>query len=361
MTEKEQQVLATIRQNPLISQKELGQLLGMSREAAANHIMNLTRKGFIRGKGYLLNDPLEVLVVGGCNLDIQGIPHQQGQPGDSLPGQVAMTPGGVGRNIAENIARLGHEVRLISAVGEDDAGQQLLSATADAGVDVSAIRALSGERSPVYLSILDSKHELVQAINDMAVIEQLTPEYLSTHTSSLNHSRALVVDANLTPEALAYLLDRADIPPVFADCVSASKADRLKPWLHKIHTLKPNAMEASLLWGQNIETEDDLRGCADWFHHQGVSQIFISLGEKGLFASNGQEQILLPAEAVNVISVAGAGDALMAGLIHSHLQGRSLKDTARTAQICACLALEYHATINPAISAGAVNQKLHSL
>ena len=160
MTEKEQLILATIRQNPLISQKALGEQLGMSREAAANHIMNLTRKGFIRGKGYLLNDPLEVMVVGGCNLDIQGIPAKQGQPGDSLPGQVAMTPGGVGRNIAENIARLGHDVRLVSAVGEDDAGQQLLTATAEAGVDISAIKAFPGHRSPVYLSILDSEHEL---------------------------------------------------------------------------------------------------------------------------------------------------------------------------------------------------------
>ncbi|CAM3743242.1 PfkB family carbohydrate kinase [Parendozoicomonas haliclonae] len=360
MTEKEKLILSAIRQNPLISQKELGQQSGMSREAVAHHIMNLTRKGFIRGKGYLLNNPLEVLVIGGCNLDIQGIPLQHGQAGDSLPGTVTMTPGGVGRNIAENLARLGHQVRLISAVGEDDAGKQLIQATRSAGVDTSSIKAFSGFRSPVYLSVLDPEHELLQAINDMSVTEQMTPEFLAGCTPDLHLSQALIIDTNLSEATLTYLFQRQDLPPVFADCVSAAKAERLKPWLHRIHTLKPNRMEASLLWGQEIQSEADLPACANWFHEQGISQLFISLGEEGLYASRSDEQVLLPPEQITVASVAGAGDALMAGLVHSWINHQPLVNTARIAQACACLALEHHGTNNPALSAETIEQRINA-
>ncbi|PVZ68377.1 PfkB family carbohydrate kinase [Pelagibaculum spongiae] len=358
MTEREQQILALIRQNPLISQKVLGEHLGISREAAASHIMNLTRKGYVRGKGYLLNDPLEVMVIGGCNLDIQGIPAKAGIAGDSLPGQVSMTPGGVGRNIAENIARLSHEVRMVSVVGADEAGQQLIAATADAGVDVSSIRQLSGRRTSVYLSILDHQHELVQAINDMDTINDLTPEVLADQASSIGHSKALVIDANLTSAALEYLFTRKPLAPVFADCVSASKAEKLKPWLNRIHCLKPNVMEAELLWGKPVKDQQDLKNCAQWFHAQGVAKIFISLGGDGLFASDGQQQLMIKPKPCKVISVSGAGDALMAGLVHSHLKNLDLNQTVDTAQACAAMALTYHSTVNPALSAAAVKRQL---
>ena len=364
MTEREQQVLSAIRHNPLISQKALGKQLGISREAAANHIMNLIRKGFIRGKGYLLNELLEVIVLGACSLDIQGTPHKKGLPGDSIPGQVTMTPGGVGRNIAENIARLGHSVRMLSVVGRDKAGQQVLSATAAAGVDISTIVQLAENPTPIYLSILDRHNEMVQAINDMALIEQLTPKLLTPHTNSLQHTRALVVDANLPEDTLENLLATPQLPPVFADCVSASKVERLKPWLKYIHCLKPNKMEAGLLWGQTIETQADLTACAQWFHEQGVKLLVISLGSDGVFASTTQssslEQLHIPAPATQAISVSGAGDALMAGLVHSFLQNLDLQETIATAQICAAIALEYHGTINPALTADAVSQRLQN-
>lgn len=359
MTEREQQILSAIRQNPLISQKALGEQLGISREAAANHIMNLTRKGYIRGKGYLLNELLEVMVIGGCSLDIQGTPHKKGLPGDSLPGTITMTPGGVGRNIAENIARLGHSVRMVSAVGRDEAGQQILSATTAAGVDISAIEQLAEHPTPTYLSILDDRHELVQAINDMVLVEQLTPELLAPHTNSLQHCRAVVVDANLPETTLESLFTTQQLPPVFADCVSASKVNRLKPWLNKIYSLKPNRMEAGLLWGHTIQNDDDLQQCAQWFHEQGVQQLVISLGSDGVFASSaGQPHLFMPAPATSATSVSGAGDALMAGLVHSFLNNLDLPQTAATAQACAAIALEYHGTINPALTATAVSLRL---
>ena len=361
MTGREQQILALIRSNPLISQKALGDELGISREAVANHVMNLTRKGYIRGKGYLLNDILDVAVIGGCNLDIQGIPHKAGMPGDSLPGEVTMTPGGVGRNIAENLARLGHQTRLISVVGGDDAGDRLLTATSEAGVDIASVHRLHNRRSPVYLSVLDDQHDLVQAINDMDQMSCLTADVLAEHTPSLRQCQAIVVDANVSPDTLEYLFSRPQLPAVFADCVSASKAERLKPWLPQIHCLKPNKLEASLLWGHAIDSQKDLEACADWFHTQGVQRIFISLGNEGLFASNGQQQITVVPAPVNIVSCSGAGDALMAGLVHSHLNQLDLQQTTSFAQACAALALEHHSTINPAISADIIQNKLRNL
>ena len=74
-----------------------------------------------------------VAVVGGANMDIVARTHGDGLTGDSVPGQIHCSPGGVARNVAENLARLGHSTHLISGVGDDEFGRSLRLATEAAG------------------------------------------------------------------------------------------------------------------------------------------------------------------------------------------------------------------------------------
>ena len=101
MTQRENEILEILRSNPLISQKDLADRLHITRSSVAGHIMNLTNKGHIKGKGYILKEKDYVLVIGGANMDIQGFPQKQLISGDSNPGTVKVSCGGVGRNIAE--------------------------------------------------------------------------------------------------------------------------------------------------------------------------------------------------------------------------------------------------------------------
>ena len=119
ITERERQLLGWIAENPLISQQELANKAGITRSSVAVHISNLMKKGIIQGKGYILQMNPYVVVVGGVNIDIAGIPSQPLVPRDSNPGLVRMSLGGVGRNIAHNLSLLGVEVKFITAFGED--------------------------------------------------------------------------------------------------------------------------------------------------------------------------------------------------------------------------------------------------
>ena len=119
MASREQQVLTLIREDPMTPQQAIAAKLGISRSAVAGHIMNLSNKGLIKGRGYVLSDAPFVSVIGGANIDIHGRSTQALRSNDSNPGDVHISAGGVARNIAENLARLGADTRLISAVGDD--------------------------------------------------------------------------------------------------------------------------------------------------------------------------------------------------------------------------------------------------
>ena len=126
MTEREQEILALLRQDPMIAQQELADRLGISRSALASHISSLMRQGYVKGRDYLLREGPYAVVIGGANMDICGCSHDNLRIGDSNPGKVRTSAGGVGRNIAENLARLGTDTRLLSAVGNDQYGHHLL-------------------------------------------------------------------------------------------------------------------------------------------------------------------------------------------------------------------------------------------
>lgn len=356
MTEREIEILAILKQDPLIPQQELADKIGISRSAVAGHIMNLTHKGIIRGKGYILAKTRFAVVIGGANMDILGRPTDGLRVGDSNPGSVSCSPGGVGRNIAENLSRLGTETRLMTAVGKDAYGQQIIEHCQHAGIDMKNTLQLSDGITSTYLSVLDGDSDMHVAINDMAILERLNVDVLKSQQAMLQRADLIVIDANLSEASLAYLLSNyADIP-LFVDTVSCAKATKLKPYLNAIHTLKPNLKEAEQLSGIAISHYDQLPNLANWFHEQGVERIFLSLGIDGVFYSDKQEQALIPAIPVSMVNANGAGDAFLAGLAHGFIQDWSTRKSTEFAMAAAVVALSDIATINPNMSEISVNR-----
>ncbi|WP_199101392.1 PfkB family carbohydrate kinase [Aquitalea sp. ASV11] len=357
MTEREQEILQWLRQNPLIPQQELADQLGISRSAVAGHIMKLMQKGQILGKGYILADSPYVVALGGANMDIRGSTVAALRQGDSNPGRISCSAGGVARNIAENLARLGADCRLISAVGDDLYGQALLEATQRAGVDVRHVLLLPDAATSTYLSIHGPDGDMAIAINDMGILNRLDATRLAPQRELLRHAGLIVADANLSADALAWLFAEAGDTPVFMDTVSAFKADRLRPWLGRIHTLKPNRLEAASLSGLPLDTPEQAPAVASWFHQQGIRQLIVSLAADGVFYSDADgTHGWCPAPACDIVNATGAGDALMAGLAWGALQGMPLPHAVELAQACAALTLSCAATNNPTLSLTAVQQ-----
>ncbi len=360
MTKRERQLLNWIEENPLISQRELAEKAGVTRSSVAVHISNLMKKGYITGKGYILQTTPYVTVVGGVNVDIGGRPAGALIPRDSNPGSVHTSLGGVGRNIAHNMSLLGLDVRLVTAFGDDLSAQKLAASCGELGIDISESPIIPGGRTSTYLFINDADGDMALAVSDMDIYQHLTPHVLSQRLKLFNSSQVLVMDTNLPEESLVWLAENVSAP-IFADPVSTVKAEKLRPVLGRLHTLKPNRLEAELLSGVSITDEDSLRRAADALLKTGLRRVFISLGSDGVYAA-GQECVchlpVLPARAVNAT---GCGDAFMAAIAWAYLQGTDLEDTAKAGLAASAIAMEGAETINSALNEEALRKRLEQI
>ena len=357
MTQRERQILQLIESNPMISQQELAETLGITRSSVAVHISNLMSKGYVAGRGYVLRSGSYAVVVGGVNVDIGGKSFAPLVAEDSNPGTVSTSLGGVGRNIAHNLRLMGPDVKLLTAYGDDMNGAHLEHSCAQLGIDLKYALKRRGETTSTYLYIADPAGEMVLAVSDMAICDRITPQYLADNMSVLRSARVVVADTNIPKESLEYLVKNCTVP-VFVDPVSTIKAEKLRPILNKIHTLKPNRLEAELLSGIPIHSKQDAEAAAKVLLEKGVQRVFLSMGADGVYGATAEQQIWLDNLPGQMVNTTGCGDAFMAALVWAYLQDLDMKDTALAGLAAAAIAMESPETINPAMSATALKLRM---
>ena len=346
MTQRERQILHMIEQDPMISQEALAAQLGITRSSVAVHISNLTKKGCIAGRGYVLRTNDYVVVVGGANVDICGRSWDPLIPADSNPGLVSMSIGGVGRNIAHNLSLLGADVRMLTACGDDLNSQRLCAASAAAGIDMSRVLKLRDERTSTYLYVTGPDGEMAVAVSDMTVCERIDPGYLEQNLELLQNARAVVCDANIPEGSLLWLAEHCTAP-IFCDPVSTVKAGKLRPILGRLHTLKPNRLEAELLSGIPIHSRADVEAAAAKLLETGLSRVFLSLGGDGMYAATHSESCWMDNLPCRMVNTTGCGDSAMAALVWAYLNVLSLKESVRAALAAGSITIESPETISP--------------
>ena len=289
-----------------------------------------------------------VAVVGAVNMDVCGRPYQKLILRDSNPGAVRYTPGGVGRNIAHDLRLLGVAVRFVTVFGDDPYGAALQESCRMLGMDLTDAAAMPGMRTSTYLYITDEHGEMQLALSDTDISECITPDFLLSRLEMLNDAAAVVVDGNLTRETLCWIAEHVTVP-IFADPVSVTKAERLRPILSRLHTFKPNLTE-----GQHLTGETAPERIVDVLLSQGVGHVFLSLGADGILAGAGEERVMLPCLPTRMVNTTGGGDAVMAALIWAHLSGKTLREATAAALKAGRIAVEYDGTNNPALNESAI-------
>lgn len=305
----------------------------------------------------MTDNGLYVVVVGGVNIDIGGRSFQPLTAHDSNPGRVSTALGGVGRNIAHNIRLLGLRVCLLTALGTDAHAHIVRQSCDELEIDIS--RALTVDDCPTstYLYLNNSNGDMELAVSDMEICDRITPDYLARHLDVIRRAAVVVADTNIPAASLRYLAQH-NTSPLFIDPVSTKKAEKLLPILPYIHTIKPNRIEAELLSGVKIRDHSDLHRAADNLLQAGPRQVYISLGDQGVYAAESGRHLLLSAAKAKVQSSTGAGDAFTAALVWAHLNGLDLYGCGRAATAAAAIAVESAATINPLLSPAALRQKI---
>jgi len=293
-----------------------------------------------------------VLVVGTMAVDAKGRPNGVLVPGTSVPGTVHLGIGGVGRNIAENLARMGVQTSLVSAAGADQFGRILLQKTADSGVDVSHVVISDAHRTAAYIAVLDGSGSLGHAIDDMAIMGLVTPALIEGKRSLFEEASIVVVDANLSAETLGsvFRLARECDRPVCVDPTSAILAPRVQPYLSEAFLIVPNLREAEVLAGVRPGEETDVHQLAYRLVNMGAEIAVVTLAEKGLYYATSDESGRVPALKRDVVDLTGAGAALAAAVIFGLLNGVPISEAVRLGISAAALTIQCAETVCPDLS-----------
>ncbi|MBQ5781236.1 MAG: winged helix-turn-helix transcriptional regulator [Spirochaetaceae bacterium] len=354
---KKQKILNLIKETPSISREDLARILQISTSSVAVYVSDLLKQNLISPDLTVAKNSQYAVVVGGVNLDIGGKSFAPLVMGDSNPGAVTLSLGGVGRNIAHNLALLGTNVAMLTAFGQDIHGDKIVSSSMELGISME--HALRPEKAftSTYLYVANSNGDMSVAVSDMSVCEKITPDYLKNNATLLGNSQVIVMDTNIPTESVDFLAKSATVP-LFCDPVSTVKAEKLIPILNKIHTLKPNRAEAELLSGIKITCKEEIQKAAEVLLEKGVQRIFLSLGGDGVYVATKEEAFFMENLPGNMVNTTGCGDAFMSALVWSFMEKADLKTSALSGLAAGSITMENAQTINPAMSVKSIRKRI---
>lgn len=260
--------------------------------------------------------------------------------------------GGVARNVAENLARLGAGIRFVSVVGDDEGGRALLHHLGGLGIDVEAVEIAPGLPTAEYVAILGPDNDLALGIADMDVFETFGIEALDRAWPVLADCDWVFVDCNLPAETIAALMARKREASfrLAVDTVSSPKALRLPENFAAIDLLFTNEDEANALLGLSPPARLSATEAAAALRGRGAASVVVTMGARGsaiITKAGTRFQDAFPARPVDIT---GAGDAMIAGTLFALLSGASLDDAAGTGALVAALTVESHSSVRPDLS-----------
>ncbi|WP_462413087.1 carbohydrate kinase [Neobacillus sp. Marseille-QA0830] len=354
LTEKEQVIFELIRKNPYISQQELAEAIGLSRPSVANIISKLTKRGYIIGRAYIVNESQQIICIGGANLDRKLQVKSHAQLGTSNPIRSSQSVGGVARNIAENLGRLGMEVTLLTACGADSDWTSIEGASSFY-MNLDQVTKLPGMSTGSYTAVLDDDGELIIALADMEVYEAITPELLLKQEMSLSRAKCIVADLNCPKDTLQFLTQFAQKyeRPLVLIPVSSPKMNRLPDDLKGVTWLITNRDESETYFHCEITNQNEWKEALEKWLSLGIANVVITNGKNGAMIGNREEGIIhIPAVKIHeIVDVTGAGDAFSSAAIFSWLDGKNLKDIARAGTVNAAKTLQSASTVRQDLTA----------
>lgn len=258
------------------------------------------------------------------------------EPGTSNPSTLFKSAGGVARNIASHLARLGHPVELISHIGNDTSGDWLFNQCTDAGIGMGLV-VRSEQPTGCFAAINHSNGQLFVGASVSYLETELTTAYLESISESLLHARLLVLDCNLSMECIQWILQFAQQNklPCIIEPVSAPKAKKLQQAdLSFTLMISPNETELCAIADTN-----DLPSAIKQVHARGLKHLWMRSGDKGSTIYSPTGNLHLEAPNTSLQDTTGSGDAALAGWIHGWLIGAKAEDCLRLGHALAGIAI----------------------
>ncbi len=276
-----------------------------------------------------------ITVLGAALVDVRATTAASWEPDQSMPGRVRLVPGGSARNVAVNLARLGHRVRLLTVVGNDPLGDWLVRLTAESGVDVGGVLR-TAQPTGAYVTV-GPQQGASFCVADAGPIERLTPPELDAWRPLIAESILIVTDANFAETLQPAVAALAARRPRALLATSAAKSVRLRAVLAGAALLVCNRAEALALTGLPPTLCWQALGTA--LLVEGVERVVITRDRDGVGILSPDEAVGVPAAGGPVVDATGAGDAAAAAAIHAMTSGLDLERMATLVAAAAAVAV----------------------
>ena len=292
---------------------------------------------------------LKVTIIGASNVDITGFTKHQLIYKDANIGSMKTSAGGVGRNIAENLVRLGFEVSLVSVFGDDTLSKFIINHSKENGINIDNSIFLKNVSTSTFIAIMDEHNDLALGISAMDIYQQISAEQLLSKANK-DVPEYVVLETNFSTEILLAAVKKFPNSKIILDSVSSKKALRALAVLPKLYLLKTNLIEAEMMSNITVSSKNDYKKLVDWFLTKGVKNVFITLGKDGVVYGNRltyNQQKTIPSKVVNTI---GAGDSFVAGLIYADHLSLPMDICARYGMAAASITVGHEEAVSPKMS-----------
>ncbi|MCV6596658.1 MAG: PfkB family carbohydrate kinase [Mangrovicoccus sp.] len=276
-----------------------------------------------------MSSGLDILCIGSVLWDVIGRHQRAMELGYDVPGQITRLPGGVAMNVAMTLIRFGLRPGVLSAIGHDREGQELIRACEALGVEAGFAHRDASLPTDRYMAI-EGANGLIAAIADAGSLERAGAAILAPlrdgrlASDSAPWAGPIVLDGNLSPELLAQIA-HGHLAPVLAAAdlrvvpASPGKASRLRPLLSRPNvTLYINRTEAELILNRSFA---DSGAAAGAFVQEGAARVLITDGAQACSDACANEMHRALPPQIHAKRITGAGDTFMAAHIAAELVG----------------------------------------
>lgn len=304
----------------------------------------------------------KVIVIGASNLDVKGKNLSKTFSRTKNPGKVELSAGGVGRNVAENIARLGTQSILLSTVGSEGFSDIILKSAKQAGVDISRVLK-TDNGSGIFLAIINKRGELDASISDMSALNKITPEYILDNVDAFDNANYMILDADIPEPTISLCLSLAKERkiPVCIEPVSPAKAHSLMDYLSDIDMTTPNREELEAMVNRTLSSEEDIRQAGNELLDKGVNHVVITLGAEGVYCVSRDYSGFIPSIRTMVVNSVGAGDALTAGVVSGFLRKMSFEDSIKLGIASATITITEDGAVSPNLTISKVMEMMNKI
>lgn len=274
----------------------------------------------------------KILVVGSLNVDMVAKTDHIPVVGETiLTDTIQLIPGGKGANQACAAGCLGADVTMLGAIGKDSYAQMLLQSLEKAGADISSVIQKEGESTGIAMIAVNAEGD-----NSIIVVSGANA---SLSVCDIEQRLNLIREADIVILQLEIPLDTvlytAKMAKSFGKTVILDPAPVPKEFPQELYryvdVIKPNETELARLTGL-ANTEENIAKGAELLRAQGVCEVMVTLGEKGVYIdSESCGKFTIPAHKVQAVDTTAAGDSFTAALAIKLAQGCTIREAAEFA------------------------------